>query len=59
MGLGNTPNAAEAFEPEDEEELYNCGAFGPETPDSLLSTVWTEGFTCQMAQNISRAHFVK
>jgi hypothetical protein len=37
MGLGNRPNAAEALEPEDEEELYNCGAFGTENPDSLLS----------------------
>ena len=27
MGLGNRPNAAEALEPEDEEELYNCGAY--------------------------------
>jgi hypothetical protein len=25
MGLGNKPNAAEALEPEDEEELYSCG----------------------------------
>ena len=40
MGLGNRPNAAEALEPEDEEELYNCGAFGTENPDSLLSTLW-------------------
>jgi hypothetical protein len=40
MGLGNRPNAAEALEPEDEEKLYNCGAFGTENPDSLLSTLW-------------------
>jgi hypothetical protein len=40
MGLGNRPNAAEALEPEDEEELYNCGAFGTENPDSLLSILW-------------------
>jgi len=40
MGLGNRPNAAEALEPEDEDELYNCGAFGTENPDSLLSTLW-------------------
>ena len=40
MGLGNRPNAAEALEPEDEEELYNCGAFGTENHDSLLSTLW-------------------
>jgi hypothetical protein len=40
MGLGNRPNAAEALKPEDEEELYNCGAFGTENPDSLLSTLW-------------------
>jgi hypothetical protein len=39
MGLGNRPNAAEALKPEDEEELYNCGAFGTENPDSLLSTI--------------------
>ena len=61
MGLGNRPNAAEALEPEDDEKLYNCGAFGTENPDSLVSTLrfmnfvitliyeyspfWTEGFT--------------
>lgn len=36
MGIGNIPNAVEALEPED---LYNCGAFGTEIPDSILSTL--------------------
>jgi hypothetical protein len=61
MGPGNRPNAAEALEPENDGELYNCGAFGTENPDSLVSTlwfmkfvitliyeyspIWTEGFT--------------
>jgi len=40
MKLGNRPNAVEALEPEDEEELYICGAITTENPDSLLSTLW-------------------
>ncbi|CAG2216381.1 unnamed protein product [Mytilus edulis] len=38
--LGNHPNAAEALESEDEEELYRSGGFGTDDPDSLLSTIW-------------------
>ncbi|XP_071133127.1 uncharacterized protein KIAA1958-like [Mytilus edulis] len=40
LGLGNHPNAAEALESEDEEELYRSGGFGTDDPDSLLSTIW-------------------
>ncbi|CAC5383262.1 unnamed protein product [Mytilus coruscus] len=40
LGLGNHPNAAEALESEDEEELYSSGGFGTDDPDSLLSTIW-------------------
>ncbi|CAC5413650.1 unnamed protein product [Mytilus coruscus] len=40
LGLLNHPNAAEALESEDEEELYRSGGFGTDDPDSLLSTIW-------------------
>ena len=40
MRPGNRPNDAEALQPEDEEELYNCGVSSKENPDSLLSTLW-------------------
>ncbi|CAC5397640.1 unnamed protein product [Mytilus coruscus] len=40
LGLGNHPNAAEALESDDEEDLYNSGGFGTDDPDSLLGSIW-------------------
>jgi hypothetical protein len=39
-GLGNRPNASEAVNSEDEDELYDSGAFGQNNPDSLITTIW-------------------
>ncbi|CAC5392202.1 unnamed protein product [Mytilus coruscus] len=40
LGLGNLPNAAEAIESDEEEELFSSGAFGTENSDSLLAAIW-------------------
>ncbi|CAC5412297.1 unnamed protein product [Mytilus coruscus] len=40
LGLGNLPNAAEAIESDEEEELFSSGAFGTGNPDSLLAAIW-------------------
>ncbi|VDI62077.1 Hypothetical predicted protein [Mytilus galloprovincialis] len=40
LGLGNLPNAAEAIESDEEEELFSSGAFGNSNPDSLLAAIW-------------------
>ncbi|CAG2251418.1 unnamed protein product [Mytilus edulis] len=37
---GNLPNAAEAIESDEEEELFSSGAFGTSNPDSLLAAIW-------------------
>ncbi|CAC5369805.1 unnamed protein product [Mytilus coruscus] len=41
LGLDNLPNAAEAIESDEEEELFSSGAFGTGNPDSLLGAVCT------------------
>ena len=40
LGLGNRPHASEAVNSEDEDELYDSGAFGQNNPDSLITTIW-------------------
>ncbi|CAC5389440.1 unnamed protein product [Mytilus coruscus] len=40
LGLRNLPNAAEAIESDEEEELFSSGAFGTGNPDSLLAAIW-------------------
>ena len=40
LGLGNRPNAAQALESDEEDELFESGAFGSNNPDSLLSALW-------------------
>lgn len=40
LGFGNRPNAAEAVDSEEEDELFQSGAFGTENPDSLISALW-------------------
>ncbi|CAC5391837.1 unnamed protein product [Mytilus coruscus] len=40
LGLGNLPNAAEAIESDEEEELFSSGAFGTGNPHSLLTAIW-------------------
>ena len=39
-GKGNKPNAAEALDDQDISILWETGAFGEETPESLHNTVW-------------------
>ena len=39
-GLGNTPHRAEILEESDEEKLWESGALGLHSPESLLHTVW-------------------
>jgi len=40
LGFGNRPNAAEALDSEDEDGLFECGAFGADNPDSRISALW-------------------
>jgi hypothetical protein len=40
FGFGNRPNAAEALDSEEEDEHFECGAFGADNPDSLISALW-------------------
>ncbi|CAC5404708.1 unnamed protein product [Mytilus coruscus] len=40
LGLGNLPNAAEAIESDEKEELFSSGAFRTGNPHSLLAAIW-------------------
>ena len=40
LGLGNRPNAAQALESDEEDELFESVAFGSNNPDSFLSALW-------------------
>ena len=40
QGLGNRPNRAEAFSPDDEERLWTTGQMGAHNPLALLRALW-------------------
>lgn len=47
QGKGNLPNRASCLSPEDEDKLWDSGAFGKSDPESLLHSLWyifTKGF---------------
>ncbi len=40
LGKGNSPNKADGLSVEQEEHLWQCGALGDTSPDTLMNTLW-------------------